>query len=470
MEQKQESEEQNTPQVQASEQSSASTEAVVPPAEVPEQSPPSQTPEPIGAGNAAPELSGQPPVETVGKKGYGILALFGILAVILLGFVAFWQISSTNNQGAGQQQALSEITVMVSLPLGLSIGKSIANSVQLAFEEIGYEINGQKVNVLVKDDGDANGSWSPGLEEKNARLAAQDPSVVAYIGPFNSGAGKISMPILNRAGILQVSPGNTWPGLTRPGFAPGEPGVFFPTGIRHYFRVVPTDDYQGPAAARWVEDLGVQSVYIIDDGEAYGRGIADLFESEISGLNIEIKGRETLSQSKTGELIDRVLESEPELVYYGGITPNGIIEFVRALRGVNTDIAIMGPDGIQEQDFINRIGAQYAEGVYATTVGIPVSQLTSKEAQNYYRSYKDRYGIEPEVYGAYGYESAKVVIQAIRFSEVPTRNNVMQAIKVFPAFRGIFGTWKFDTNGDTSLRTIGGYVVQNGVFEFVREL
>ena len=101
---------------------------------------------------------------------------------------------------------------------------------------------------------------------------------MVYIGTYNSGAAKISMPILNQAGLLMISPANTWPGLTKPGKGdPGEPEIYRPSGKSNYVRVVPADDLQGPLGADWAKELGVKTVYVLDDNEVYGKGIATLF-------------------------------------------------------------------------------------------------------------------------------------------------------------------------------------------------
>ena len=159
------------------------------------------------------------------------------------------------------------IRIVTSFPMqGVALGKSAVNAVQLAVEERGGEVAGLSIELVVLDDGTKTGQWDADLEAANARKAIADPQVVAYIGPLNSGAAKVSIPITNQAGLVHISPANTWPGLTKVGFAPGEPGIFYPTGRRTYFRTCPTDEYQAPAAARWAESWGFRSVFILDDG------------------------------------------------------------------------------------------------------------------------------------------------------------------------------------------------------------
>jgi len=138
-----------------------------------------------------------------------------------------------------------------------------------------------KIEYEVLDDATATaGKWDPSQVTSNANKVAADGSVVAAIGHYNSGAAKLSIPVLNQANVVMVSPANTYPGLTKPGKGePKEPNIYYPTGTRNFTRVVPADDLQGAVAANWAKSLGVQKVYILDDQELYGKGIAEELKS-----------------------------------------------------------------------------------------------------------------------------------------------------------------------------------------------
>ena len=124
----------------------------------------------------------------------------------------------------------------------------------------------------------ARGAWDAGKEAENANKAVADADVMVYVGTFNSGAAKVAIPILNRANLVMISPANTYPGLTKPGKGePNEPDVYYPGGKRNYARVVPADDLQGAVAANWSKQVGATKVYILDDTELYGHGIAVVF-------------------------------------------------------------------------------------------------------------------------------------------------------------------------------------------------
>ena len=130
--------------------------------------------------------------------------------------------------------------------------------------------NGQfKIDYVSLDDATAAaGKWDAAKEQENANKAVSDPDAMVYLGPFNSGAAKVSIPILNQAKpgpLAMISPANTYPGLTKgPEFGAdkGEPDVYYPAGKRSYFRVVPADDIQGAVAARWARSLGARALVL----------------------------------------------------------------------------------------------------------------------------------------------------------------------------------------------------------------
>jgi branched-chain amino acid transport system substrate-binding protein len=150
---------------------------------------------------------------------------------------------------------------------------TIVNGIQIALAEAGYRPGDFKIVYADWDDATAGaGQWTAEAETANASRAVHDPDVMVYIGTYNSGAAKISMPILNKAHLLMISPANTWPGLTKPDKGdPGEPAIYQPAGIINYTRLVPTDDLQGPLGAEWAKELGVKRVYVLDDNEVYGK-------------------------------------------------------------------------------------------------------------------------------------------------------------------------------------------------------
>ena len=196
-----------------------------------------------------------------------------------------------------QPRSQSEtLKIVSSLPLtgaALTDTQTVVNAEQLRLTQAGNQACGGKYKLAFEAWDDASaayGQWDPAVETENANKAAADPSIIAYLGPFNSGAAKLSIPILDQAGpLVMISPANTYPGLTKPGYGQGEPDIYYPAGIRNYVRVVTADDVQGKVDANFMfSQLGVRSVYLLDDQQLYGKGVADVFESTAKSLSMKV--------------------------------------------------------------------------------------------------------------------------------------------------------------------------------------
>jgi hypothetical protein len=177
---------------------------------------------------------------------------------------------------------------------------------------------------------------------------------MVYIGTYNSGAAKVSMPKLNQAGLLMVSPANTWPGLTKPGKGDqGEPEKYRPSGKINYTRVVPADDIQGVVSAEWALKLGLKKVFILDDREVYGKGIADLFHAraeELKDKGMTVLGHEGIDAQaqEFKPLMTKIKASGPQLIYFGGTTQTKAGQLVKDMLAVGLDAKFMCPDGCFE--------------------------------------------------------------------------------------------------------------------------
>lgn len=345
---------------------------------------------------------------------------------------------------------------------------SIANGIRLALKEVDSRVGDLTIQYEDWDDSSpARGSWDPAVEAANADRAIQDPSIVAYLGPYNSGAAKISMPKLNQAGLLMVSPAASWPGLTKPGLGePNEPSIYRPTNKVTFFRVVPADDLQGDVGAQWAQELGVTSVYILHDGELYGKGVATMFKKAATTRNFSVLGFDKIDPKASNyrSLAVKIKQTRPDLVYFGGTTQTNAGQLIKDLRATGISSKFMVPDGCYETAFIESAGAAAVQGnTFITFGGVPAKQLKGM-GQKFYETYKATYNAEPEGYAAYGYEAARVVIDAIGKAATKDRAGILASIAGTKDFNGALGTWSFDANGDTTLRIMSGNVVENGSF------
>src|SRR3954464_12017803 len=192
------------------------------------------------------------------------------------------------------------LTIYSSLPLqGTSKGQSeaVINGEKLALKEVGNKVGKFKINYVSLDDSTAQnpGTADEGQTAQNARKAVQDAKTIFYLGEFNSGGTKVSLPILNKANIPQISPSNTYVGLTTddPGSEPGEPDKYYPAQKRTYARVVPRDTIQGAALVSTMKSDGCKAVTLWNDGSTYGAGLARNIElsARRGGLPVRAKQR-----------------------------------------------------------------------------------------------------------------------------------------------------------------------------------
>ena len=354
---------------------------------------------------------------------------------------------------------------------------TMVNAIELAIEQRDGQVAGLDVEYESLDDATAQaGQWDPAKCAENAQTAAQDEAVIGWIGPFNSGCAATQIPTLNEAGLAMVSPANTYIGLTKPGGEPDEPDKYYPTGERNYARVIVADDKQGQAGAALMQEEGVQSVYILDDRETYGKGLADQFQQAAEEQGIEVIGRDGIDGSAANyrSLMNRIADADPDAIYFGGIIENNAAQLIKDKVGAgmsNEDTLFVGPDGIFVDELLSQAG-DAADGIYVTFGGLPESEL-SAEGQEFVETYESTYDDEIQPYTAYAYEAANVMLDAIERAAdeaggVPERQAVVEQVFATEDYEGVLGTWSFDEEGDTSLTELSVQTVDGGEFTLDR--
>jgi len=394
--------------------------------------------------------------------------------LFLAALVGGGSITACSQEGpAGNPKAIKIVSSLPRTGSANAQSTSMVNGIRMAIEELGGIVAGY--TILYEDWDDASpqrGSWDPALEAANADRAIKDPDVVVYIGTFNSGAAKISIPKLNQAGLVMVSPANTYPGLTKPGKGePNEPDIYRPSGRPNFFRVVPADDLQGTMGAEWAKKMGAATAFIVHDRELYGKGITDVFRTRAEQIGIRVVGVEGIDVRAANykALATKIKALNPDLVYFGGVTQSNAGQFAKDLRASGFPGKLMIPDGCVETAFIQSTGPENCIETYATFGGLPADQLTGKGAE-FVRRYREKYQIEPEAYAVYGYEAGRVALDAIARAGKKDRLAILDAVAATRDFEGVLGRWSFDPNGDTTLTTMSGLVIRDGKFHFVETL
>ncbi|HEY3789918.1 MAG TPA: branched-chain amino acid ABC transporter substrate-binding protein, partial [Urbifossiella sp.] len=354
--------------------------------------------------------------------------------------------STSSDGGAGT------IKLVSSMPrTGTAKGQTdtVANGIQMAIEEFGHTVAGMKINYEDWDDATATkGSWTAELESANAKKAILDEDVMAYIGPYNSGAAMQSMPILNEAGLLQISPAVTWIGLTKKNdIGPAdEPGKYRPTGNVTFGRVCPTDETQGPMAADFVKnDLKAKTVYILDDKEIYGQGVSGLFHKRCEKIGIAVLGHEGIdgSQNEFSALMNKIKGKNPDVVYFGGTTQSKGGQIAKDMKSAGLVCPLIVPDGCYELSFIASAGEENLKNCYATMGGLDWVALTGPGLE-FVKKYQAKYKKDPEAYAIYGYEAAKVILASIKIVGKKDREAILKTTLGTKDFNeGALGKWSF---------------------------
>jgi branched-chain amino acid transport system substrate-binding protein len=382
--------------------------------------------------------------------------------------------------GGGGGEAGNTLNVYSSLPLqGASRPQTTAmvEGIRLALEQAGGKAGEFTIKYTSLDDSTAQaGTWTPEAASANARKVAQDDSAIAYIGEFNSGASAISIPILNEGGIAQVSPANTYVGLTTdaPGSEEGEPEKFYPTGNRNYVRIVPIDTIQGAALASLMKDEGCQKPYILNDKEVYGAGLATNIESSAKEQGLDVLANEGIDPKAPNFRSQAAnMKSEgADCFVFSGITANGAVQLFKDVHAALPDINLYGPDGICESGFTDPKEGGIPADV-ANRFKCSVATLSPDEyppaGKKFFSDFEAKYNEpNPDPYSIYGYEAMSLVLDTCKElgGDCSDKQAMIDALFQTKARKSVLGTYDIDENGDTTITDYGIYAIKGGELEF----
>jgi branched-chain amino acid transport system substrate-binding protein len=409
-----------------------------------------------------------------------LIAVFGC-AALALGVAACGSDnnkSSGSSGGSGSSSAGGTVDIYSSLPLqGASKDQTgaMVKGIRLALEEAGGKAGSFNVNYQSLDDSTAQaGSWTPEAVSANARKAAQDDSTAVYLGEFNSGGSAVSIPILNEAGVPQISPANTAVGLTtdEPGAEPGEPDKYYPSGERTYARIVPKDTIQGAALATLMKEDGCTKVQVLNDKEVYGAGLSRNIENSAKEQGLSVISNEAIDKNAANyrSLAAKAKGAGADCMVYSGITANNAVQIYKDFAAALPDAKLYGPDGVAESGFSDPKEGGIPADV-ASRVKVSVATLSPdeypEEGQQFFADFEKKYGDKnPDPYAIYGYEAMRLALDAIERSGTGKKEDVLKALFETKDRSSVLGTYSLDENGDTSLTDYGIYSIDGGELKF----
>jgi branched-chain amino acid transport system substrate-binding protein len=375
---------------------------------------------------------------------------------------------------SGSQPGGTKGTIMIGVDLPLSGGEApngqpTLSGVRLLVDQTNAKggVAGYTVDTDVRDDA-VNGVHNPEQGATNAQALVGNENVIGMVGPFNSNVGAAEIPVTAQAGLLQCSPANTNPGLTKPDasgkFLRGDNPV-------SYVRVAATDDLQGPGLADYLYNtLGKKSVFIVDDTETYGKGLADTFEAKFKELGGTVTGRQGVANPDGSADYTSILTNakgqNPEAVMYGGVTTTGGAKLRTQMASTGMgDLPFIGGDGIVDGDgnsqgsFVN-LAKQDAANSYGSVAAIH----DIPNAGEFTDAFKAKYGSDPGAYSAPAYACAQVILQAVEAvaADASDMKDLRAKVRAYVAdpshsFDTVLGKISFDENGDSSQKIISFY-------------
>jgi branched-chain amino acid transport system substrate-binding protein len=368
----------------------------------------------------------------------------------------------------------TRLTIYVSVPLhgdSAASGIAIADGAQMALEEVHARIGGYTVTLKRIDDSNpTKGGWDPGMTSDGARRAAADPTTVGYIGDKDSGASAISIPVLNRLGIPQVSPTSTAVGLTSsgPGAAPGEPDKYYPAGVRTFARVAPNDALQAAAQVRLQRSLGCNRTYTVEDGEVDGEDLATSFDLAARDAGVHVVATQEFDPLATDyrPLAAAIASTGADCLLIAAVTDSNAVALTEQLAAALPRIRIFGGGGLAE--------TTYARGLSLARVIITSPALGASAyppaGRAWLAAYARRHGT-PEPDAILGYEAMRVLLNAISRAtdggrKQAERAKVVEAMFATRARHSVLGSFDIKPDGDITQRRVGVWIANDGKLTF----
>jgi branched-chain amino acid transport system substrate-binding protein len=309
------------------------------------------------------------------------------------------------------------------------------------------------------------GNWDPTAVAHNAEMAAQNPKTIAYIGDLNSGATELSLPILNEAGIVQVTPGSGYPGLTNAvkspkGLAitsPGEPGKYYPRGLgaRTLLRMIPNDLVQASAALDVLQRTGCQKF------------TAWNFGSDVESTSLLHAVIATAPKYKMDYVAPPPMPAKTSYYQYAKaiVAPTGIHcavmvgQVTRAAGQLTTYLRtqltpappIVGTSGFCNAGWVRAIPKadvkNVVPGLSCLTAALPVNRYLA--SASFIKAFHSAYHRAPTAYNLYGYAATEMLLRALKDTDTAedTRSQVLTEM-VDDIAPNAVDTFSFDLYGN----------------------
>ena len=233
---------------------------------------------------------------------------------------------------------------------------------------------------------------------------------------------------------------------------------------------MPIDNIQGAAVAQYMKDEGVTSVYILDDAEVYGKGVAKNTQTAAEELGIKIAGNDSWDGKAANyrALASKIKSTGADAVFTGGIIDNNAPQLYKDLNAAMPDAKLFGPDGVATVDFTKEIPEKVQAQTYLTAPTLSPDELPAGRPAVLQ-------GLRGRVRRAAGRDRPvrRVRLRGdgrrVRRDRARAATTAQAVIDAFFATKGRespLGTYDIDPDGDTTLSDYGGYKAEGGKLVF----
>lgn len=356
-------------------------------------------------------------------------------------------------------------------------GRAVLRGERIALAALHGRVGRYRIVLRALDDATrASRGWNPGQTDTIATRVARDSRTIGYIGDLNSGASAVSLPILNRAHIPQVSPSASAVGLTRggPEASPGEPERYYPARTRTFARVVPNDAVQSAVQVRLQREAGCQRIMVLYDAEFDGRDAASAYEVAARRAGLQVIGSDQVDPTAAGErsLASQLGALAPDCVLLSALDQDHAATLADTVVDALPSASVFVTAAAGEPAFVARRGGVDAVDDPQLTITQPTLGEASypPAGQRFLRAFDRRYG-SGATQGIWGQAAMSLLLDAIRRASDGgrrdvTRTRVMHAIFATRNQHSVLGTYSITPSGDTTIRRYGVYHVVDGHLVF----
>jgi branched-chain amino acid transport system substrate-binding protein len=400
-------------------------------------------------------------------------------AALVLAGLALGGCDGSSSRGSGRISG-GRLIVYTGLPLvgpTAEAGRAVLRGERMALAAAHRRVGRYRIVLRALDDATrASGGWNPGQTDTIATRAARDGRTIGYIGDLSSGASAVSLPILNRAHIPQVSPLATAVGLTRggPEASPGEPERYYPARTRTFARVVPDDVVQSAVQARIQREAGCERVMVLYDAEFDGRDAASAYEVAARRAGLRVVGSDQVDTDPAGlrSLATRLAALAPDCVLLSALDQNHAAALADTVVDALPSALVFVTAAAGEPAFVARRGGVDIADDPQLTITLPTLGYRDypPAGRRFLLAFDRRYG-SGAMQGIWGDAAMSLLLDAVRRASDDgrhglTRSRVMDAVFATRNESSVLGTYSITPTGDTTLRRYGVYHVLGGHLVF----